>query len=448
VPHPHESSLLQKIAAREARVAIVGLGYVGLPLATEFALAGFRVCGIDVDAARVAAVNRGDSYIGDVSSAILAGVVAKGLLRATTDPAAAAEADAVIICVPTPLRKTKDPDVSFIVDAVARVRGHAHAGQLVVLESTTYPGTCEELVAPMLREGGLEAGRDLFLAFSPERVDPGNRKFTTRNIPKVVGGVNEASTRVACALYGAVIERVHPVSSTKAAEMVKLLENTFRSVNIGLINELALICDRMGLDVWEVIEAASTKPFGFMPFYPGPGLGGHCLPIDPIYLSWKAKLLDVEASFIDLAAKVNAAMPRHVVEKVAAALNDEAKPVRGSAIIILGVAYKRDVADVRESPALDILKHLIALGARVAYSDPHVPKLAYDGLDMASVELTPERLAAADCVVIVANHTAFDYAAIVRHARLVLDTRNATKGLCGDTFAAECVPRRARVVKL
>lgn len=434
----HESALLHKIAAREARVAIFGLGYVGLPLATEFALAGFRVWGVDVDPARVEAVNRGDSYIADVNGAILAGVVAKGLLRASTDPAVVREADAVIICVPTPLRKTKDPDVSFIVAAVEQVRAHARAGQLIVLESTTYPGTCEELVAPMLGEGGLEVGREVFLAFSPERVDPGNKRFTTRNIPKVVGGINQPSTRVACALYAQVIERVHPVSSTRTAEMVKLLENTFRSVNIGLINELALICDRMGLDVWEVIEAASTKPFGFMPFYPGPGLGGHCLPIDPLYLSWKAKLLDVEASFIDLAAKVNAAMPRHVVEKVAAALNDDSKPVRGARILILGVAYKRDVADIRESPALDIIKHLAARGAVLAYSDPHVPKLRYDGLEMDSVALTPEALAGADCVVIVANHAAFDYPAVVSHARLVVDTRNATRGCAGP----------ARIVKL
>ncbi len=277
----HADVLLQRIASREARVAVVGLGYVGLPLATEFALAGFHVAGIDVDPARVESVSRGDSYIGDVNSAILAGVVAKGLLRATTDPAVVADCDAAIICVPTPLRKTKDPDVSFIVDAVERVRAHARAGQLIVLESTTYPGTCEELVAPMLAEAGLAVGRDLFLAFSPERVDPGNKKYTTRNIPKVVGGINEASTRVACALYGAIIERVHPVSSTKAAEMVKLLENTFRSVNIGLINELALICDRMGLDVWEVIEAASTKPFGFMPSTPARASGATACPLTP-----------------------------------------------------------------------------------------------------------------------------------------------------------------------
>jgi len=438
VTQAHDARLLDAIAARRARIAVFGLGYVGLPLATEFALAGFRVCGVDVDPDRVERVNRGDSYVGDVNGAILAGVVAKKLLAAHTDPAVVAECDAAIICVPTPLRKTKDPDVSFIVDAVSKLRAHARAGQLIVLESTTYPGTCEELVAPMLAETGLELGRDLFLAFSPERVDPGNRQFTTRNIPKVVGGINEASTRVARALYGAIIQHVHPVSSTKTAEMVKLLENTFRSVNIALINELALICDRMGVDVWEVIEAAATKPFGFMPFYPGPGLGGHCLPIDPIYLSWKAKLLDVEASFIDLAAKVNAAMPRHVVEKIAAALNDEAKPVRGSRILILGVAYKRDVSDIRESPALDILKHLIARGANVAYSDPHVPRLEYDGVELASVELTPETLAAQDCVVIVADHSAFDYQAVVENARLVVDTRNATKGVTG----------RARVVKL
>jgi len=344
----------------------------------------------------------------------------------------------IVVCVPTPLRKTKDPDVSFIVDAVSRIKTHARAGQIVILESTTYPGTCEELVAPILAETGLDVGRELFLAFSPERVDPGNKTFSTRNIPKVVGGVNDASARIAAALYGQVIERVHPVSSTKAAEMVKLLENTFRSVNIGLINEFALICERMGVDVWEVIEAAATKPFGFMPFFPGPGLGGHCLPIDPIYLSWKAKLLDVEASFIDLAAKVNASMPRHVVGLVAEALNDASKPVRGSRILVLGVAYKRDVSDTRESPALDIMKLLLERGAIVTYSDPHVPELRYNGLAFTTMELTPETLAAADCVVIVAHHTAFDYQAIVDHARLVVDTRNATRDRAG----------RARVVKL
>jgi UDP-N-acetyl-D-glucosamine dehydrogenase len=434
----YETELLQKIASRQAVVAIMGLGYVGLPLATELALAGFHVWGFDVDARRVYQVNAGTSYIGDINSAILHGVVIKELLRATTDEACLAEADAVIVCVPTPLNKTKDPDVSFIVNSVAKIRAQAHAGMVVVLESTTYPGTCEELVAPMLAETGLEVGRDLFLAFSPERVDPGNRRFQTRNIPKVVGGVNAASGRVARALYEQVIERVYAVSSTKAAEMVKLLENTFRSVNIGLINEFAIICDRMGIDVWEVIEAASTKPFGFMPFYPGPGLGGHCLPIDPIYLSWKAKLLDVEAKFIDLAAKVNAEMPRYVVEKVAAALNDESKCVRGARLLVLGVAYKRDVADVRESPALDIIKLLLQRGAIVHYSDPFVPSLHFEGLEMSSVALTPESLGAADCAVIVSDHAAFDYQGLVDHARLVVDTRNATKGRKG----------RARVVKL
>ncbi len=434
----HEAELLEKIASRQAVVAIVGLGYVGLPLATELALAGFHVRGVDVDPGRIEQINSGNSYIGDVNSAVLAGVVAKELLRATTDQATLAEADAIVVCVPTPLRKTKDPDVSFIVDAVSRIKTHARAGQIVILESTTYPGTCEELVAPILAETGLDVGRELFLAFSPERVDPGNKTFSTRNIPKVVGGVNDASARIAAALYGQVIERVHPVSSTKAAEMVKLLENTFRSVNIGLINEFALICERMGVDVWEVIEAAATKPFGFMPFFPGPGLGGHCLPIDPIYLSWKAKLLDVEASFIDLAAKVNASMPRHVVGLVAEALNDASKPVRGSRILVLGVAYKRDVSDTRESPALDIMKLLLERGAIVTYSDPHVPELRYNGLAFTTMELTPETLAAADCVVIVAHHTAFDYQAIVDHARLVVDTRNATRDRAG----------RARVVKL
>ena len=434
----HETELLDRIASRDAVIAVIGLGYVGLPLATEFALEGFRVWGVDVDPARTDRVNRGDSYIGDVKSAILHGVVAQELLTATTDEARLAEADAIIVCVPTPLRKTKDPDVSYIVDAVSKIKAHARPGQLIVLESTTYPGTCEELVAPILAETGLDVGTELFLAFSPERVDPGNRTFSTKNIPKVVGGVNAASTRVAAELYGQVIERVHPVSSTKAAEMVKLLENTFRSVNIGLINELAIICDKMGVDVWEVIEGAATKPFGFMPFYPGPGLGGHCLPIDPIYLSWKAKLLDIEANFIDLAARINASMPRHVVEKIATALNDEAKPVRGSRILILGVAYKPDVSDVRESPALDIIGHLLERGAVVTYADPHVPELRYDGLDLAAVELAPDTLAAADCVVIVANHGAFDYQAVLDHARLVVDTRNATQGLDGP----------ARVVKL
>ena len=434
----HEAELLDKIAARAAVVAVIGLGYVGLPLATELALVGFRVLGLDVDPVRIDRIQHGNSYIGDVNSAILHGVVAKELLRATTDEACLAEADAIIVCVPTPLRKTKDPDVSYIVDAIAKIKAHARPGQLIVLESTTYPGTCEELVAPLLAETGLEIGRELFLAFSPERVDPGNKAYSTRNIPKVVGGVTDGSTRIAAALYSQVIDTVHTVSSTKAAEMVKLLENTFRSVNIGLINEFAIICERMGVDVWEVIEAAATKPFGFMPFYPGPGLGGHCLPIDPIYLSWKAKMLDIEATFIDLASKINASMPRHVVEKIAAALNDASKPVRGSRILILGVAYKRDVADTRESPALDIIKLLLARGAIVHYSDPHVDELLYDGLELASRELTPETLAAADCVVIVANHTAFDYQAVLDHARLVVDTRNATKGSSG----------RARVVKL
>jgi UDP-N-acetyl-D-glucosamine dehydrogenase len=434
----HHSELVEKIATRQAVVAVVGLGYVGLPLATEFALAGFRVRGLDVDPARIDRIRHGNSYIGDVNSAILHGVVAKELLQATTDDAVLAEADAIIVCVPTPLRKTKDPDVSYIVDAVTRIQAHARPGQLIVLESTTYPGTCEELVAPMLAETGLEVGRELLLAFSPERVDPGNKRYSTRNIPKVVGGINPASTRAAKALYEQVIDTVHPVSTTKTAEMVKLLENTFRSVNIGLINELALICDRMGVDVWEVIEGAATKPFGFMPFYPGPGLGGHCLPIDPIYLSWKAKLLEVEANFIDLAARINASMPRHVVEKIAAALNDDSKPVRGSRILVLGVAYKPDVCDTRESPALDIIKHLLARGAVVHYSDPHVDELRYDGLEMGSVECSPQALEAADCVVVVANHAAFDYQAIVDHARLIVDTRNAAKGLSG----------RARVVKL
>src|SRR3990172_7531542 len=372
--------LRKKIESRTAQVGIVGLGYVGLPLAAEFARSGFAVTGIDVDPQKVSAINRGLSHIRDVPSEEVARLVKQGLLRAAKDYGPVAELDTVNICVPTPLRKTRDPDLSFILAAVEEIQKHLHRGMLVLLESTTYPGTTEEFILPRLAESGLKVGRDFFLCFSPERVDPGNSQFSTRNIPKVVGGVTPACTELGALFYQQAIEQVVPVSSTKAAEMVKLLENTFRSINIGLANEMALMCDRMKIDVWEVIEAAATKPFGFMPFYPGPGLGGHCIPVDPFYLSWKAKMDGVEARFIELAGQINGSMPHFVASKVQAALNDHAKPVRNSRIHILGVAYKKDIDDVRESPALDVLTLLHRLGAHLSYSDPYVPQLHMESL--------------------------------------------------------------------
>jgi UDP-N-acetyl-D-glucosamine dehydrogenase len=397
----------------------------------ELARAGFTAIGVDLDARKVEAVNRGESYIPDVPTADVAEFRRMGRLSASTDPAAIASFDTINICVPTPLRKTKDPDLSYVVSAVEMIAAHLRAGQLVILESTTYPGTTDEVVRPMLEKGGLVAGRDFFLAFSPERVDPGNEKFTTRNVPKVVGGLTPACSRLANALYSASIERVVEVSSPRVAEMVKLLENTFRAVNIGLVNELALMCDRLGLSVWEVVDAAATKPFGFMPFYPGPGLGGHCIPIDPFYLSWKVKEVGFEARFIELAGHVNGAMPHYVVDKVTDALNTRSKAVRGSKVLVLGIAYKRDIDDLRESPSLDVMAVLHAKGAVVSYHDPYIPALPArewpGAMDMTSVALTPAALAAADCVVIVTDHRAFDYATIVAHAPLVVDTRNAIK---------------------
>jgi UDP-N-acetyl-D-glucosamine dehydrogenase len=428
---PYEA-LRERIAARTARVGVVGLGYVGLPLAVEFARAGFDTTGIDLDKRKIDAVSNGTSYIPDVPTEEVARLVNASRLRATDDFACVAELDTINICVPTPLRKTKDPDMSYIVSAVERIAAHLHPGMLIILESTTYPGTTEELVQPMLEAGGLKAGVDFFLAFSPERVDPGNPTFNTHNVPKVVGGVGAESTELASMLYGAAIETIVPVSSPRAAEMVKLLENTFRMVNIGLVNEIALMCDRLGLDVWEVVKAAATKPFGFMPFYPGPGLGGHCIPIDPFYLSWKAKQTGFDPRFIELAGQINGGMPHFVVEKIADALNRHQKSINGSTVLILGIAYKRDIDDMRESPSLDVMALLHHKGARVRYADPYVPALAarawHGGFDMQTEPLTPAALAEADCVAILTEHRTVDYDMVLNSSRLIVDTRNAIAG--------------------
>jgi UDP-N-acetyl-D-glucosamine dehydrogenase len=420
--------LEERLRGGEARLGTLGLGYVGLPLSVEFATGGLRVTGFDLSPEKVAAVNRGESYIKDVDSSRVRSLVQEGRLRASSDFALLAECDAVIICVPTPLSKTKDPDLSMVVDAAKAIAERLRPGQLVVLESTTYPGTTEELILPILASKGLAVGEGFFLAFSPERVDPGNARYNTRNTPKIIGGVTATCTRVARALYARAIDTVIPVSSTQTAEMVKLLENTFRSVNIGLVNEVALMCERLHVDVWEVIEAAASKPFGFMPFFPGPGLGGHCIPIDPLYLSWKLKTLNYRARFIELAGEINSAMPEHVCERVAQALNDREKSVKGSRVLVLGVSYKRDVEDVRESPALDILRILESKGARVGYNDPYVPELQLDRTALRSEDLLPA-VRAADVVVIVTDHSAYPYREIVEAAGVVVDTRNATKGI-------------------
>ena len=418
--------LEQKIKDRSARVGIIGLGYVGLPLAVEFARAGFSVTGIDVLESKVASLNRGESYVQDVSSEALRSLVQAGKFHATTDFSVIASLDTINIAVPTPLRKTKDPDMSFIVSACQEIAKYFAAGKLVILESTTYPGTTDELVLPMLERADLKVGEHFFLCFSPERVDPGNPKFQTVNIPKVVGGITPACTKLGALFYGQALEKVVPVSSTSVAEMVKLLENTFRMINIGLVNELALMCDRMGINVWEVIDAAATKPFGFMPFYPGPGLGGHCIPIDPFYLSWKTKQAGIEARFIELAGYINGHMPHFIVDKIQNALNDHSKPLKGSHVHVLGVAYKRNIDDVRESPALDIILLLERRGARVTYSDPFVPVVRLDGRELAAQD-PAEGSHAADCVVVVTDHATFDYPAIEKQAKLIVDTRNAFK---------------------
>ena len=416
-----------RLRAREARVAVIGMGYVGLPLACEFARAGLTVTGIDVDVDRIDEINRGDSYIGDVSSKELKEVVDAGRLHASLPGPILGEADAISICVPTPLRKSKDPDISYIVSATEVVAENLRRGQLVVLESTTYPGTTEEVILPRLEATGLEVGKDFFLAFSPERVDPGNEKYTTRNTPKVVGGVTSLCVEMAKSLYELAVDTVVPVSSPGAAEMVKLLENTFRSVNIGLVNELAIICDKLGVDVWEVIGAAATKPFGFMPFWPGPGLGGHCIPIDPHYLSWKLKTLNYHARFIELADSVNTAMPAHVVDRVADALNGVQKAVNGSHVVVLGVAYKRDVSDCRESPAQDVIELLRRRGAEVSFVDPYVDRYVVAGEPVRRLEFGASALKESDCVVVVTDHSDFDAAAVVEAAPLVVDTRNLTR---------------------
>ena len=426
----HKQQLLKRIAERQARIGIVGLGYVGLPLAVAFAEEGFTVVGVDLDARKVAALQRGESYVEDVPAAVITALRDRGLFSASSDYATLADVDAISICVPTPLRKTKDPDISYIVDATECIATYmpADGGQLIVLESTTYPGTTEEIVLPRLSRDGLQVGRDFFLAFSPERIDPGRTDYTVRTTPKVIGGATPDCLEVAVALYGTVVDRPVPVSGTAAAEMVKLLENTFRAVNIGLVNEVALMCDRLGLNVWEVVGAAATKPYGFMPFYPGPGLGGHCIPIDPHYLSWKLRTLNYTARFIELAAEVNSHMPDYVVGKVGDALNAERKAINGSRVLVLGVAYKRDVGDVRESPALDVIHLLQQRGAEVSYHDPYVGSLRREGLDLDSAPLTDATLAAADCVVVVTDHSAFDWDHIGATARLIVDTRNALKG--------------------
>ncbi|MFN7938965.1 MAG: nucleotide sugar dehydrogenase [Bryobacteraceae bacterium] len=418
--------LIAKLKDRTAEVGVIGLGYVGLPLAVEFARAGFHVIGVDVNEHKVEQINAAVSYVQDVPTDVLAPLVKAGKITATTDFAAIAKMDTVNIAVPTPLRKTKDPDMSYVVSASQQVAKYAHPGLLVILESTTYPGTTAELVLPMIERPGLKVGEDFFLCFSPERVDPGNPNFQTYNIPKVVGGITPTCTKVAASFYSQALETVVPVGSTEVAEMVKLLENTFRMINIGLVNELAMMCDRMGINVWEVIEAAATKPFGFMPFYPGPGLGGHCIPIDPFYLSWKTKQAGIEARFIDLAGYINGQMPHFVVDKVQHALNDHSKPLKGSHVHVMGVAYKRDIDDVRESPALDIIHLLGKRGAKVTYSDPYVPVLRTDGLDMQSTDALAAA-SAADCVMIVTDHRTIDYGPIVASAKLIVDTRNALK---------------------
>ncbi len=432
------ATLLEKIKTHDARIAVIGIGYVGLPLCVEMANAGFHTVGYDKSDAKVKSVLAGKSYIGDISDATLGPLVKSGKLTASTDPDVLGQADVVVICVPTPLSKTKEPDNSFIILAAEDLRSRMHADMLIVLESTTFPGFTSEVLLPKLSESGLKVGEDFFLCFSPERVDPGNERWHTKNTPKVVGGHTPRCTEAVQAMYGEVIDTLVPVSSTDAAEMVKLLENTFRAVNIGLVNEVAIMCDKLGLDTWEVIDAAATKPFGFMRFYPGPGLGGHCIPVDPLYLQWKMKTLKYETRFIALADEINSHMPHLVVEKTADALNDDRKAVKGSRVLVLGIAYKKDIEDVRESPALDIIELLQAKGAEVSYHDPHAATVQLGDRTLSSVPCRD--LGAYDAVVIVTDHSGVDYRAVARDAKIVIDTRNAMKSLRADL--------RARVVTL
>jgi UDP-N-acetyl-D-glucosamine dehydrogenase len=424
-----KDQLIAKIENRSACIGIVGLGYVGLPLALEFAKAGFKVIGYDVSEGVVAALNAGKSHIQDVPSAELGKLVKAGLFEATTDESRMQEMDAISIAVPTPLAKTRDPDMRFVLAAADAIGRNCRPGVLVVLESTTYPGTTRELMQPKLEAAGLTPGEDVFLAFSPERVDPGNPIWNTKNTPKIVGGITANCTEVATALYATCLDTVVPVSGTETAELVKLLENTFRSVNIGLVNEMAIVCDKLGVNIWEVIDAAATKPFGFMKFTPGPGIGGHCIPLDPHYLAWKMRTLNYKTRFIDLASEINSEMPAVVVRKVTQALNEEKKAVNGSRVLVLGVAYKKDIDDMRESPALDVIRLLESQGAEVVYHDPYVPKFREDGHEHASVALTDEEITRADAVVIVTDHTVVDYQRVVRLAGVVVDTRNATAKL-------------------
>ncbi len=421
-----KEDLLKKITSREAVVGVVGLGYVGLPLAVALAESGFRVIGVDVDSVKVTSLNEGKSYVEDISDNQLMPVVESGHFFATTQYRELSVVDTVSICVPTPLRKTGDPDISFIVDAADNIAAIGGKGKLIILESTTYPGTTDEVIVPRLVNSGV-VGQDVFVAFSPERIDPGREDYMINNTPKVVGGVTPNCLELALALYGSIVEQPVPVSNTATAEMVKLLENTFRAVNIGLVNEVALMCDKLELDTWEVVEAAATKPYGFMPFYPGPGLGGHCIPIDPLYLSWKLRTLNYKARFIELAAEVNSHMPEYVVGKVIEALNDECKAVKGSRILVLGVAYKPNVSDVRESPAIDLIHLLREKGGQVNYHDPYVHDLATEGIPLHSIELTTESLGNADCVVIVTHHDSYDWSQIRDQASLIVDTRHAIK---------------------
>ena len=431
--------LLGKIRNRQATIGVIGLGYVGLPLAVEFARSGFSVIGYDVSERVAKRLMAGESHIQDVPAHEVAKLVKSGKFLATTEAAALRAADAISIAVPTPLVKTRDPDMSYVLSAAKTVAENAHPGLLIVLESTTYPGTTRELLQPKLEELNLVVGEDVFLAFSPERVDPGNPKWHTKNTPKVVGGITAACTEVATELYATCIDTVVPVSSTEAAELTKLLENTFRSVNIGLVNEMAIICDKLGVNVWEVIDAAETKPFGFMKFTPGPGIGGHCIPLDPHYLAWKMRTLNYKTRFIDLASEINSQMPAYIVEKVGQGLNQDRKPVNGSRILVMGVAYKRDIDDMRESPALDIMRLLEEDGAEVVYHDPHVPSFREDGHEYQSVDLTRKTLSGIDAVVIVTDHRSVDYQLIADEVSLVIDSRN---------IMARTTPSRARVISL
>lgn len=441
-----KNELVNLIKAKRARVGVIGLGYVGLPLATEFAGKGLTATGFEVDEDKVAKINSGASYIGDVASELIKEAVAAGRLAATKDFNQLKECDAIIICVPTPLRKTKEPDVSYILAAAEEIKKQLRTGQLVILESTTYPGTTDEVLLPMLEETGLKLDEDFLLAFSPERVDPGNPEFQTHNIPKVVGGVTDDSTEVASLLYSQIVNEVHSVTSARVAETAKLLENTFRAVNIGMANEMARLCYALNIDTWEVIRAAATKPFGFMPFYPGPGIGGHCIPLDPHYLSWKARQHGFDSRFIGLAEEVNSRMPEHVVQLVSDGLNEDGKAMKGARVLLLGVAYKKDIDDVRESPALSIIDRLRTKGCQVSYHDPFVAEIRFDdthagvsGEPLSSIKLTDQEIKAADCVVIVTNHSQIDYRRVIDLAPLVVDTRNALNGDLRKDSAARII---------